>query len=104
MNEVLFENILAYITYEKNIPSIYVPDRLLYIKTSRKFILDKFLNKWTDDISQDPIDIIDSMLMRYYSWEDESIRNNNKDLFDLYDIYIKALLKLKKYINKENSK
>jgi len=102
MNEVLFEKVLTYITYEKSIPtSIYIPDKIFYKMICRKFILNKFLEKWMVDISNDPIDIIDSMLMNYYYWEDCAIKDNN-EIIDLYDIYIRNLLKLKKYIIKEN--
>ena len=41
------------------------------------------------------------MLLKYSIWEMNAREYNNKDLIELYDIYVKTLLGVKNYIKKE---
>lgn len=102
MDDRLFEKTLGYINYEKYyIPRGYLSEKILYRKVAQKFILDKFLNKWMDNSLDDPVDIIDDMLLKYYGWINDATIDNNLNLLKTYDIYVKTLNELKNYIIKE---
>lgn len=79
----------------------YIPDKILRKKIERSFIVDKFLRNWIDRNQDDPIDIIDSMLLKYSIWESNARAYNNKDLIEIYDIYTKTLTGVKNFILKE---
>ena len=103
MNSSLFEKVLYYVNnikYKLPIKS-YISNKILRKRIAEKFVINKFLMKWMDQIKDDPIDILDDMLTMYYLWETNAIANNNKELLELYSIYIKALLDIKNYIIKE---
>lgn len=105
MNDKVFNDILAYISCETR-PSfrVYIPDKILYKNVAKKFILQKFLAKWLDNPLDDPINIIDNMLLNYYMWESTARENNNNELIELYGVYVKTLIKLKSYIIKEEKR
>lgn len=79
----------------------YIPDKILRKKVAQSFIIDKFLCRWIDRNQDDPIDIIDSMLLKYSMWESNARAYNNKDLIEIYDIYTKTLTGVKNFILKE---
>ena len=79
----------------------YIPDKILRKKVAQSFIIDKFLYQWMDRNQDDPIDIIDSMILKYSMWESNARAYNNTDLIEIYDIYTKTVSGVKNFILKE---
>lgn len=103
MNFELWEKVFYYTTTIKY-PlqnNKYISDKILKKRVMQTFIVNKFLNRWIDHNQDDPIDILDDMLLTYYIWKNNAIENNNQDLIMIYDIYIKTLISIKNFIEKE---
>lgn len=100
MNFILWEKVFAYTSEIKyHIPEKgYLPDKVLRKKVTESFICNKFLTDWINHSTDDPIDILDRMLLNYSLWEEEAIIHNNKELIEIYNIYIKTLNNIRKYI------
>lgn len=102
MNFDLWEQVLHYTTNKKfSIPKTYIPNKVLKRKVTEKFVMNKFLETWIGRSEDNPIDILDDMLLKYYIWEENAKETNNQHLLDIYDIYIKTLIGVKNYILKE---
>lgn len=103
-NDRLWYCILNYTTGLKNNidNALYISDKMLKKKVAEVFIINKFLERWSNDILEDPLTIIDDLIINYSMWENNAVYNNNKDLLDIYTIYIKTLNSIKNYIIKEN--
>lgn len=103
MNFELYSRVLWYTSNVKYcIPKNgYIPDKILRKKVLQSFIINKFLYIWMDRIQDDPIDIIDSMILKYSMWENNARAYNNKDLMEIYDVYTKTLTGVKNFILKE---
>lgn len=104
MNIDLWERVLWYASYKKYyIPEIPLSDKILYKKVAEKFIINKFLETWIQHNQDDPIDILDGMLIKYSIWERSAIEKNDNELIKVYDIYTKTLTGIKNFILKEIS-
>lgn len=79
----------------------YIPDKILHKKVAQTFIIDKFLYYWIDRSRDDPIDILDELILKYSVWECQAKLYNNKDLINIYNIYTKTLSSVKNFILKE---
>ena len=76
-------------------------DKILYKKITEKFIINKFLETWIQRNQDDPIDILDDMLLKYSVWERSAIDKNNSELIKIYNTYTKTLIGIKNFILKE---
>ena len=104
MNTDLWEKVLGYASNKKYFESKgLILDKLLRKKVAEKFIINKFLEAWIVRNQDDPLDILEDMLLKYSLWEMNAREYNNKDLIELYDVYVKTLLGVKNYIKKELS-
>lgn len=103
MNFDLWEKVFKYTTTIKYPlhDNKYMSDKILKKRVMQTFIVNKFLCRWIDHNQDDPIDILDDMLMTYYMWEDNAINKNNQDLIKIYDVYTKTLIGIKNFIEKE---
>lgn len=101
----LWDEVFLHVNHRKyKIPSkILMSKELLHKKVAEIFVANKFLDIWFNQLhlDHDPIDILDNMIMTYYSWNEYAIKNNKKELITLYKTYISTLNSLKKYIQKE---
>ena len=103
MNYELWEKVFTYsnsIKYPLS-NNVYMPDKILKKRVMQIFIVNKFLCEWIDHNQDDPIDILDDMILTYYIWENNAIENNNQDLIRIYNIYTKTLISIKNFIKKE---
>jgi len=103
MNYELWKKVFTYtnnIKYPLN-NNVYMSDKVLKKRVMQNFVVNKFLCRWIDHNQDDPIDILDDMLLNYYMWGNDAIEKNNQDLIRIYDIYTKTLISIKKFIEKE---
>lgn len=77
--------------------NIFVSKKILFENSLKKYIAYSFLSKWYDNLNTSPIDILDNMLMNYYI----SNKNLGESAKKVFDIYIKGLLIIKNFIEKE---
>lgn len=102
MDFELWKKVLWYTNCKKYyIPKGPLSDKILFKKVSEKFIINKFIEKWSNKINDDPIEIIDAMILNYSIWEQGAIEKNNDELIKIYDTYIKTLFGIKNFIIKE---
>lgn len=102
MNMDLFEKVLGYANAKKYYaPRGLLLERMLRKKVAEKFIINKFLETWIVRNQDDPMDILDDLILKYSLWEINAKQYDNKQLLDLYSIYIKTLIGVKNYIKKE---
>lgn len=105
MNFDLWYKVLKYsceLKYPMPSRFVPVPDRILFKRVCERFIINKFLEKWLDNPEADAEDILDGMLLFYSMYQNYARERNEKELVNLYDIYIKTLIGIKNQIKDFN--
>lgn len=103
MNSELWNKILVYSSrIEESIyAKIYMPKKVIQKKSMQVFILNIFLEKWSNNPCEDPVDILDGMLLYYINLENNVKSKKIQLLTEMYSVYIKTLTNVRKIIIKE---
>lgn len=73
----------------------------IFIKSIKQHVSEIFLDKWINYPDQDPIDILDNMILLYFLYEKNAELNNQIKLLIVYSTYIRTLIFIKNLIKKE---
>ena len=102
MDSVLFEKTLRFVNKRFGINDVIIlSNRVLYLKVIKWHVCNLFIQKWMDNITRDPIDILDDLILKYTLLERQAIHNKNNNGILIYDTYSKTLISIKNYILKE---